>query len=127
MQIKEASLADYREISQEYAQGAIKAVILINGGAAVAVLSQFGHLAEILPGRSPAVAVLVFALGVALGVSVWLLAFLSTRHVDRAERGQDLDYSIADKFQAAGVIVLFLSLVAFLIGCAVLACPILSQ
>lgn len=40
-------MADYREISQEYAQGAIKACILINAGAAAALLTQSAKFIEI--------------------------------------------------------------------------------
>lgn len=37
-------MADYREISQEYARGGIKAALFVNGGAAVALLSQVAEL-----------------------------------------------------------------------------------
>jgi len=34
-------MADYREITQDYAKGAIKTVILINAGGIIATLNQF--------------------------------------------------------------------------------------
>ena len=40
-------MADYREISQAYAQGAAKVAVLINGAAAVAVLNQVSGLKDI--------------------------------------------------------------------------------
>jgi hypothetical protein len=39
-------VADYREISQEYAKQGINAAFLLNGGAAVALLSQTAALRE---------------------------------------------------------------------------------
>ena len=44
------NVADYREISQAYAQGAIKGVVLINGGAAIAILAQAGCRGNDQPG-----------------------------------------------------------------------------
>lgn len=119
--------ANYREISQEYGQGAIKAVILVNGGAAVAVLSQYGELSKLLSAKPVATSVLLFAFGVFLGVLVWLLAFLSTRYVDRTLRKLEPDYKLADRYQAAAIIALLASLTLFLVGCIKLAWPMFSQ
>ncbi|RWQ42864.1 MAG: hypothetical protein EOS21_07110 [Mesorhizobium sp.] len=42
-------MADYWEISQEYAKSAIGAAMLINAGASVAVLSQVAELYKLVP------------------------------------------------------------------------------
>ena len=116
----ELGMADYREISQTYAQGAIKAAFAVNGGAAVVVLSQFGSLAEIIEPKTVACAMLTYVFGTLFSAAAWVMAFLSTRHVDRTERGEDLDYRTANNYQALGLIFIAISLVAFLVGALIL-------
>ena len=106
-------MADYREISQHYAQGSIKAVILANSGGALAILSQVGALAEFITLGWLATAIIVYTIGVATGILSWIAAFASTRHVDRKEQGLDPDYAEANKYQLTGVILVFLSLFCF--------------
>lgn len=113
-------MTDYREISQAYAKGAITAALAINGGAAVAVLSQFSALAGLLEARVVAVTLLIYSCGVLFAASTWILAFLSTRYVDRVQQGQDADYKTADSFMYGGLIAILLSLTAFLLGAFVL-------
>ena len=114
-------MADYREISQQYAQGAIKAVILVNGGAAVAVLSQVSTLLRLLDHQLVACALFVFLIGVSFGLATWLFGFLSTRYVDIAERSEIPNYWVADCFQALGSLFLILGIFCFLGGGSVLA------
>ena len=109
-------MADYREISQEYAQGAIKAVILVNGGTAVAILSQIGALSALANPKSIASAALVACVGVFFGLCAWILGFASTRHVDRVERGQDEDYTLTDNCMIVGVICVALSALASIVA-----------
>ena len=117
-------MADYREISQDYAQGAIRAALLINGGAAVAVLSQLNSLTGLMNTKSVASALLVFCFGILFAAATWIFAFLSTRHVDIAELGHDKDYSKANNFMSAGVVSIVLSLLAFIIGVLILVCSL---
>lgn len=113
-------MADYREISQQYARGAIKAVILLNGAAAIAVLSQFTALQEYAGPTTIACAILIYVLGTAVGALTWVFGFLSARHVDRAILEQEPDYKNANRFQLLGVISIVLSLVLFLMGALIL-------
>ena len=119
--------ANYREISQQYAQGAIRAVILINGAAAVALLSQLTPLLKILPERSLGLALVAFVFGVALGVSAWMCGFYNARFVDLKLRGQVKDYSVANRWQHVGVACLLLGLLSFLFGCLSLALQFLCS
>jgi hypothetical protein len=65
-------LTDFREISQGYAQGAIRAVILINSGAAVALLSQLSLLVPEVGARAIGIAFICFVFCVLC--LVWRLA-----------------------------------------------------
>ena len=120
-------MADYREISQEYAQGAIKACILINAGAAAALLTQSAKLVEM---NKPAItagarcSMLLWALGTVAAVSTWVLAFISTRYVDKSERANTLQsrhIRTSDLYMRAGLIAIVSSLVLFVVGCVTLA------
>ncbi|WP_323781566.1 hypothetical protein [Leisingera sp.] len=112
---------DFRAISQDYAQGAIRASILINGGAAVALLSQLTNLSTALPKWAVGWAMVAFVAGVSAGALTWLFGFLSTRHVDRTLRGQDLDYSRANAWMVAAEVGVLVAVLLFLIGCLLLA------
>ncbi|WP_299085796.1 hypothetical protein [uncultured Ruegeria sp.] len=120
-------MADYREISQEYAQGSIKAAILINGGASVAVLSQLSGLREFMDHGAISCGLLAFAAGVVLGAVTWLLAFSSTRFVDQKDRGQISSYFKADVAMYLAILSVLSSLACFSYGCWVLAGSITSQ
>ncbi|MBP1859788.1 hypothetical protein [Rhizobium herbae] len=117
-------MADYREISQEYAKQAINAAFILNGGAAVAVLSQASGLLE--KGLSTGVrqALMIWALGTILAALTWVFGFLSTRYVDKSERESALESKhlrTADLWMLAGLIAVLLAIVAFATGCYVLA------
>ena len=113
-------MADYREMSQAYAQGAIKAVVLINGAAAVAILSQVSNLASIR--FEVTWALLSWAAGVFFGALTWLLGFVSTRFVDKAEQeNNDGQLRTSNRFMYAGLITVGLSLLMFLKGCILVA------
>lgn len=119
-------MADYREISQQYAQGAIRAVILVNSGAAVAVLSQMSSLLALLSAASLGWALIAYIIGVVCGVLAWVSGFYNARYVDIAERSGLMDYSTANRWQLAGAILLLTGLVFFLAGCLALACSFLA-
>lgn len=119
-------MADYREISQGYAQGAIKAAILINGGAAVALLSQLASVLQYVDGRPIGIAFSAFANGTVLGVLAWLCGFYNARYVDIAERRRNAGYSTANRWQHIGVVTVALSAGSFLFGCYRLGLAFLS-
>jgi hypothetical protein len=109
-------VADYREISQAYAKGAAKVAVLINGAAAIAILSQVSSLKDIR--FEVTFALLAWTAGVFFGALVWPLGFISTRYVDKAEQEKnDGHLQTANRFMLAGLIVAMLSLLMFLKGC----------
>lgn len=125
-------MADYRDISQQYAQGAIKACILINAGAAAALLTQSAKFIEM---NKPALTVglacsmLLWAAGTVAAISTWILAFLSTRYVDKSERESALQAShlrTSDIYMLAGIIAVVSSLGLFIAGCVKLAVSLRS-
>jgi hypothetical protein len=114
-------MADYREISQEYAQGAIKATSLLNGGAAVAVGSQFVSMPSAVS-QAVVTSMIIWIVGVTLGAAVWAVAFASTRYVDKymdENVGSHLD--VSNKLMHAGLTMIALSFIAFLVGATNLA------
>jgi hypothetical protein len=117
-------MADYREISQAYAQGAAKVAVLINGAAAIAILSQVLSLNGIR--FEVTFALLSWAAGVFFGALAWPLGFAATRYVDKAEQENDEGHKrtherTSDRFMYAGLIVVTLSLLLFLKGCILMA------
>lgn len=124
---RQKTMADYREISQEYARGGIKAALLINAGAAVALLSQIADLAIVATGEYIRHAMLVWAFGVFAASTAWLCAFFSTRYVDKSEREasqSDMHISKSNTWMNAGLVLVGISLLCFLAGSIVLACAL---
>lgn len=118
------SMADYREISQQYAQGGIKAALLINAGAAVALLSQLGTLVELGALGGARRAMIVWAFGVAFAAMAWLSGFLSTRYVDKSEKEAADEVALlakSDTEMKIGITLVGLSILAFMVGCGLLA------
>lgn len=113
--------SDYRPISQQYARGAINAVILVNGGASVAVLSQLNELSGLIEPRYIAWALILFALGITFGMFAWVAGFSSARQVDRYLRRQERTYGKADAWMWVALILLVLAIITFLNGCLFLA------
>jgi uncharacterized membrane protein len=112
---------DYREISQQYAQGAIKAIILVNGGSAVAVLSQMKDLSTLLPLWSIGLSLILFVLGVAVGSGCWIVGFIAARYVDLANLGQVPDYTISNRWMHFGEALTVLGVLLFASGALLLA------
>ena len=117
------AVADYREISQEYAKEGIKAATLINAGAAIALLSQGAALIKEGLAGEIRTAMLCWAAGVVFGVLTWILAFSSTRFVDKSEREHDRVRLtiISNRFMLAGQIAILVALICFIAGCTSLA------
>lgn len=117
-------MADYREISQQYAQGAIKAAAVLNGGAAVAILTQAASLLEMGYGGKVSCSLMLWTAGVFFSALCWISAFASTRFVDRSTEGfrdEQTELRRSDRFMAWGIGLCLLSLILFLAGAAVLA------
>jgi hypothetical protein len=121
-----------RTMAQEYAKEGIKALILVNGGAAVALLSQAAKLIEMKLGDDVAVALMIWAGGLALAIACWWIGFLSLRYVDRANvakdqpNERDAQIIVSDRYMYAGQALFLLSLMAFCAGCVTLAKSILA-
>lgn len=125
-------MADERMMAQEFGREGIKALMLANGGAAVALLSQAAKLMEMKLGDDVAYALLIWALGLALAITCWWAGFLSLRYADRANevkdrpREHDAEIILSDRYLYAGQILFVLSLLAFKAGCFTLAQSILG-
>jgi len=116
-----ARVADYREISQQYAKEGIRTCILLNGGAAVALLSQSMELYRENLINVVAFAMGFWAAGASMAASVWLVSFLSTRFVDKSERESGLEEDnlrISNIYMNVGLILTVGSLLFFIFGCA---------
>ncbi|HEV7254774.1 MAG TPA: hypothetical protein VGN97_16960 [Mesorhizobium sp.] len=115
-------MADYREISQTYAQGAVNAAILINAGAAVALLSQAADLVKAGLASAIWLPMISWASGTALAAAAWILGFLSSRFVDKHEREKsNAHLRASDRFMHWGLAAVCSSLLLFEAGCTILA------
>lgn len=117
-------MSDYREISQQYAQGGIKAAILLNGGAAIAVLSQAAELMKRGLACEIRIAMLLWVTGASIAALIWFFAFMSARFVDKSERNPEKERDhirTSDLYMKWGQYFLAASLGCFLVGCFVLA------
>tara|TARA_R110001583_G_C5609481_1_gene405192 strand:- start:144 stop:533 length:390 start_codon:yes stop_codon:yes gene_type:complete len=114
-------LADYREISQQYAKAAINSAFLVNGGAATALLTQISGLMNAGYGRVVILPMIFWTVGVFVASFIWLVAFSSTRFVDKSMDSEDdnkpwenIRYS--NNYMLLGVFLVVLSLTLFLVG-----------
>ena len=114
-------MADYREISQSYAQGAIKIVIILNSGAVLACLTQIEFLVELQGSKALGIAFLIWLFGIGLGGLSWVFGFYSTRYVDIAERANRTQYKTANFFMHLASGAVLLSLLSFLCATGYLA------
>ena len=112
-------MADTRDISQQYAQGAIRTAVLLNSGAIIAALSQLGELSRISDDPFMARPFSFWILGALLGACCWWPAFLSARALEHArrrsipaaERRASLDWSRT--LQSLGILAFLASLACF--------------
>lgn len=117
-------MADYREISQEYAKSAIGAAMLINAGASVAVLSQLAELYKLDLLSSVVWSVMGWTAGVVLAAMAWPAAFLSARFVDKSEKERDREASHIHRsncWMYAGMGLVMASMSCFALGAAYMA------
>jgi tetrahydromethanopterin S-methyltransferase subunit D len=120
---KEAKvMADYREISQQYAKEGVRTCILLNAGAAATLLSQATDLIQLTLADEVRAAMLWWMTGIVAGTLIWLLAFAATRYVDKHEReGRDDHLRTSNRFMNAGLACFAISVVCFVGGCISLA------
>ena len=115
------SLVDYRQESIENARGAIKAVTLLNGGAAVALLTQISTIKSEIAG-AVLTAMAWWSVGLALAACAWVAAFLSTRYVDKwLDEKEDAHRVTSNNAQYTGIGMILGSILCFVIGCMLLA------
>lgn len=117
-------MADYREISQEYAKGCLVALTTVNGGAAVALLSQAADLLAADLAASLVWPMAMWSAGTTCALIVWVVGFVSTRLVDKSEREPALagkHIATSDRFMAAGIVLALGSIAFFVGGCVALA------
>lgn len=121
-----------RTMAQEYGREGIRALMLVNGGAAVALLSQAAKLIELRLGDDVARALLIWTVGLMLAVLCWFVGFLSLRFADRAQdfagdqKKSIRETAISNVFLVLGEALFLLSLIAFGAGCMRLAQSILA-
>ncbi|WP_338722370.1 hypothetical protein [Devosia sp. XK-2] len=114
-------MVDYRAESIENARGAIKGATLLNGGAAVALLTQISAIPQAIAGAT-LVSMVCWAAGLAVAMLAWVAAFVSTRYVDKwLDEKIDAHRVTSNRFQAIGLVLILLSIVAFLTGSVYLA------
>jgi hypothetical protein len=114
-------MVDYRAESIENARGAIKAGTLLNGGAAVALLTQLSTLPEAIAG-AVLTSMVWWCAGLTLAALAWIAAFISTRFVDKwLDEKNDAHRVTSNNAQYAGILLILGSIVAFLAGCLFLA------
>lgn len=102
-------MIDYREISQGYAQGGIKAAVLLNSGAAVAVLTQMAALPSELSGAVLA-SMVMWIMGATAGGLTWMVGFASTRYVDKWKDEDDDRHRVtSNRFQSLGYVAIVIS------------------
>ncbi|WP_323008561.1 hypothetical protein [Paracoccus sp. (in: a-proteobacteria)] len=117
-------MADYREISQQYAQEGIKAAAVLNGGAAIALLTQTADLLEKGYGQQVADSLELWAAGLTASAVTWIIAFLSTRHVDRSEepgRNREKELLTSDRYMLIGLLLFCVSIGFFVWGACALS------
>lgn len=115
---------NYRDLMQQYAQGGIRSTLLVNGAAAIVVLSQLSSLPQAIPLKIAGMSVLLFALNIGLGLILWIIAFESTRRKALAHRNLEA-LTKARNYRRAGAGLILIITAIFLIACALLIAPLL--
>ncbi|HZG27458.1 MAG TPA: hypothetical protein VE079_03265 [Ensifer sp.] len=112
-------MADYREISQQYAQKGIIGAFVLNGLAAITLLSQASALIERGIAGEIAHTLYWWAGGTLVATFTWIIAFISTRYVDKSERETSHRVrfeTISDRWMLAGLATFIISLLCFAFG-----------
>lgn len=117
-------MADYREITQEYAKGAIKAVMLLNAGAALAILSQFSSIVTVSNSDAVKCAMIAWIVGILFGFFTWVGGYVATIEFGnyyQSREGEGPTNETAFKkgnfYTRTTTVLLFISLLLFVAGC----------
>ncbi|MGY6632918.1 MAG: hypothetical protein ACXIU8_04155 [Alkalilacustris sp.] len=112
-------MTSIRDITQDYAQGAIKTAVLLNSGAIIAGLSQLGELSRISEGGALGRPFAFWVMGALLGAICWFLAFVSARYLMNARRRsistqtRNRDIEKSNALLALGILAYLVSLACF--------------
>ncbi len=114
-------MADYREITQEYAKGAMKTVVLINAGGIIATLNQFAEITKFASTGSLKCAMTMWVFGIVFGVFSWVAGYASTVGFGNyQETNQNSYHDHGNLYAKIAAIMIGLSLSAFIAGCMVI-------
>ncbi len=114
-------MADYRDITQEYAKGAMKTVVLINAGGVIATLNQFAEITKFASTGSLKCAMTMWIFGIAFGVFSWVAGYASTVGFGNyQETNKDSFHKDGNFYAKIAAITIGLSLFAFIAGCLVI-------
>jgi hypothetical protein len=109
-------MVDYRQESIENARGAIKGGSLLNGGAAVALLTQLSTIPQSIAGAA-LTSMIWWSFGLSFSAFAWVAAFGSTRYVDKwQDEGNDIHRVTSNRYQTAGIVLIILSIICFIAG-----------
>ncbi len=115
---------NHRDLMQQYAQGSIRSTLVVNGAAAIVVLSQLSSLPQAIPLNLAGLSVLLFALNIGLGLTLWIIAFEATRRKALAHRNVAA-LAKARAYHRAGAGLILVIIAIFLTACALLVGPLL--
>lgn len=119
-------MADYREITQDYAKGAIKTVILVNAGGIIATLNQLEEITKFASTNSLKWAMAIWVFGIVFGVAAWACGYVSTVNYGNFDEFKNSSENVneANGYHNSGgsfarytAITIFLSLLSFVLGC----------
>ncbi|WP_430251675.1 hypothetical protein [Neorhizobium sp. DAR64860/K0K1] len=115
-------MADYREISQVFAQEGIKAALLINSGAAVALLTQATTLIEKDLVNAVFWPLLAWVAGTSISTLLWIFAFISARLVDKSTVENRSEFiELSNRWMMIGVWGFVFAVGCFCVGAVTLA------
>jgi hypothetical protein len=108
------------ELIRSYASSGFAAVIAINSGALIAVLSQAGDLFEVFPPAAIAFAVFIWAIGVTTGVATWGAAYRGVVALASSDQRERM------RWRSRAVGLFHISLSMFLLGFAVVGLALVT-
>ena len=118
-------MADYRDVSQVYANEGIKAVSVLNGGAALALLTQTSELVNAKLASVYFAPMCWWTAGLVIGTLLWAFAFVSTRYVDKSTVENNASHlRTSDHWMHLTLVGFGLSVLCFAVGAVTLASSI---
>lgn len=102
------------QIATQYATEGLKALVIANGGAVVAILTFAGNASSRVNAAAISDGLLAFAVGLAATLLVFMCSYLAQSHF--TEETEEHNRS-GDLWRAAGIAFALLGIGAFVIGC----------